>query len=208
MVCAGRNKSEQDYKYAVDLFLKTLGSVTGKTHRKYMSNKNDREAWRKWREHYGDKSHDRSFIRDFVQFGINTFFTTNTGVDYTYSIRFSWVVGGEAIERWEHNDRHTNVYLVQTGIKKKFGVKDGEGTADSVLPTVVNTVRLGEENFKKKFHNTSRGLMWCVANTTLYFHESVYCQSCSFSEQCRTLLRENYPKIYRKRGYANPSFKL
>jgi hypothetical protein len=62
-------------------------------------------------------------------------------------------------------------------------------------------VREVEEQFKRTYVGTQRGLLWCVANTTLYFHKSTVCSGCAMKTVCRSIEKANYPKIYKLRGY-------
>ena len=67
---------------------------------------------------------------------------------------------------------------------------------------MLNTLKPVEEKFKAQFHNTKKGLPWCVANTTLYFHKSALCVSCNYRDDCKEILKTEFPKVYIIRGYG------
>ena len=70
------------------------------------------------------------------------------------------------------------------------------------ISKLVVSIRPAEEQFKADYHNTKRGFLWCIANTTLYFHKSPKCATCNFKNECKELLKQEFPKIYVKRGYG------
>lgn len=51
--------------------------------------------------------------------------------------------------------------------------------------------------------NTPTGLTNCIATTTLYDHKDLSCNMCIYKEECKELLRTNYLKIYKQRGYGS-----
>lgn len=58
-----------------------------------------------------------------------------------------------------------------------------------------------EEYDKKRMLNTELGFINCSTSTTLFNHQSKYCQACSFKDPCLDRLKEVYPAIYEMRGY-------
>jgi hypothetical protein len=140
------------------------------------------------------------FVRKFLEYGIQSWFNDSSEKDYSHQIRFNWIFGKTAIERWNKCDIATNVYITRIGLKKnhKINVLKKETKIDEI----VMSIRPVEEKFKGEYHNTKRGLLWCVANTTLYFHKSSKCATCLFKNECKDILKQEYPKIYLKRGYG------
>lgn len=104
------------------------------------------------------------------------------------------------LQRWKKYDIDTNVYITRIGLKTDHKINVIKKKTD--IPALISTIRVVEEKFKAEYHNTNRGFMWCVANTTLYFHKSSKCATCKFKNECKELLKEEYPKIYVKRGYG------
>jgi hypothetical protein len=191
-------KKRQLYRYAVDLFVKTLQEVTKRPKFEYKCNDADTSCWDVFVDEFG-KNIGEEFVRNFLLFGFQSWFNNSCARDYSKSIRFSWVFGKAAIERWRANGIGTNMYIVRkSGIKKIVSYK----TANSVERRhIVNTIRPSEERIKGEFYNTKRGFAWCLTNTTLYFHKSVRCCGCGFKDECKEALRLNYPLIYKVRGY-------
>jgi len=50
-------------------------------------------------------------------------------------------------------------------------------------------------------HNTINGFNICILNTTLYRDKDEACQQCKYQNDCKILLKKNYPTIYKERGY-------
>lgn len=188
-------QKRQLFRYAVDTFISTLEKVT-KRKVSYKCNTADTTAWSNFITEYPTVGEE--FVLKFLQFGFQNWFDDND-VDHTYKIRFNWIFGKQAVKRWNKNSITTNVYLTRKGIKSKCNISVDN---KSKVPDWLGELRTAEECFKQKYHNTKRGFLWCVANTTLYHHRSNWCVGCDYKEDCKRLLLQEYPKIYVKRGYA------
>ncbi len=125
------------------------------------------------------------------------------------SIKLSWIIGKKAIKRYEKikikDSAHWSRFkryirsVVGTDVLDKFGVeRDAKVITDTSFLTKVNTI---EEGYKERFHNTEQGFLFCRSMTTLYFHKSEHCVLCKFKQDCKALLKDNWPKLYKKRGY-------
>lgn len=187
------------FKYAVDLFIELLEQVTKRKNVNYKCSNADTACWDNFMDTFSD-SIGEEFIKKFCEYGIQSWFNSGSKKDYSRDIRFNWVFGKTAIKRWNKHDISTNVYITRIGLKKEYDINVIKKHTE--LPNIVNTVRTVEEKFKETYHNTNRGFMWCVANTTLYFHKSSKCATCKFKQECKELLKNEYPKIYVKRGYG------
>lgn len=191
-------KKQKLFKYAVDTFVELLEQVT-KRKVPYKCNDSDIYSWNNFINTFSDRIGEE-FVRKFLEFGIQSWFNDGTEKDYSRQIRFSWIFGKAAIERWRKNDVATNVYITRAGLKKKYDINVLKRTNE--IQNIVIKLRPVEEKFKSEYHNTKRGLLWCIANTTLYFHKSSKCVTCLFKQECKELLKQEYPKIYDKRGYG------
>lgn len=191
-------KRQRLFRYAVDSFIELLGQVT-KRKVNYKCNNADTECWNNFMDTFTD-SIGEEFVRKFLEYGVQSWFNDGSEKDYSRQVRFSWIFGKTAIVRWNKNDISTNVFITRKGLKTKYKINLVKKKTE--LATIVTTVRLVEESFKAEYHNTKRGYLWCVANTTLYFHKSSKCVTCVFKNECKELLKQEYPKIYVKRGYG------
>lgn len=191
-------KQQRLFRYAVDLFIQLLGQVT---HRRvnYKCNDADVASFEKFLEEFGDGIGE-NFVREFTEYGIQSWFNDGNPRDYSRSVRISWIFGSNAIKRWYALPGHARTHYVRGYLKKnhKINVIKRETT----LPQLLTSLRLAEENHKARFYNTKRGLAWCVANTTLYFHKSTYCAGCEFKDVCKETLKTEFPKVYKQRGYG------
>lgn len=191
-------KRQRLFRYAVDTFVELLEQVT-KRKVNYRCNNGDTACWDNFMDTFSDRIGEE-FVRKFAEYGIQSWFNSGAKKDYSREIRFNWVFGKSAIERWNKYDIATNVYITRIGLKTdhKINVLKRKTT----LPELLLSIRPAEEKFKAEYHNTKRGLLWCVANTTLYFHKSPKCATCKFKTECKEILKQEYPKIYVKRGYG------
>ena len=187
------------FRYAVDLFVQLLEQVTNRKRINYTCNDADTICWNNFMDTFSDRIGE-DFIRKFCEYGIQSWFNDGTERDYSRSVRFTWIFGKSAIERWKKYDIETNVYITRIGIKKNHKINVIRKHTE--IPKIVSALRKTEEKFKAEFHNTRRGLLWCIANTTLYFHKSSLCATCNYKNECKKLLKQEYPKIYLRRGYG------
>lgn len=187
------------FRFAVDTFIDLLQQVSGRRRIDYRCSVSDLRSWDIFIDEYG-VSVGEDFIRKFVLYGIQSWFNKGSDIDYSKMIRFNWVIGRDAIERWRKLGQETNMEIVRNCLKKDYDIKPTRMHSD--IPAVVVTLRKSEERFKAEFHNENRGMMWCVANTTLYFHRSPLCATCKFKVECKKLLKQEYPLIYKRRGYG------
>ena len=185
------------FRFAVDLFCSTLKQVT-KRDFEYRCNKADIQSWDTFCETYGERIGE-NFIRDFNDYGFQTWFNDTCRKDYSKSIHFNWIYGKKGIQRYNKVSASARKYYVRKELKTNYKVHTGKCDNDA---TIFNTIRESEERFKEEYHNTQRGLLWCVANTTLYFHKSVHCTTCQFKDDCKLTLKQTMPRIYKLRGYG------
>jgi len=190
-------KRQRLFRYAVDTFIELLGQVT-KRKVNYKCNNSDTECWKYFMSVYPSVGED--FVRKFVEYGIQSWFNDGSEKDYSRQVRFSWVFGKSAINRWNKCSISTNVYITRACLKKKYNINVTKKQTN--ISEIITSVRSVEEKFKSDYHNTKRGFLWCIANTTLYFHKSSKCATCVFKKECKELLKQEYVKIYFKRGYG------
>lgn len=186
------------YRYAVDIFVALLNQVQYRS-RAYRCNDQDVMAWNKFVDYYKDIHIGEDFIKKFAQYGIQSWFNPSMTDLQKSNVRFAWVFSAAAIKRWNALGAETNVAVTRSCLKSIYDI---EGTKiKSKLSSVYTQLRNSEEGLKRTYHNRKRGLEWCIANTSLYFHRSALCASCLYKLECKQMLKENYPKIYKLRGY-------
>lgn len=186
------------FRYSVDLFIELLKQVTHRNNVNYRCNDADVLSFDKFMDEMGDVG--ENFIREFEEYGFQSWFNKSCERDYSHEIRFNWIFGMAAIKRWNALPGHARKNVVQRSLKKRVEVNTVK--RESSLSKLLNTVQTVEENYKSAYYNTNRGLLWCVANTTLYHHRSTYCAGCVFKDNCKEMLKTEYPKVYKIRGYG------
>lgn len=191
-------KKQRLFRFAVDLFIDLLEQVT-KRKVNYKCNNADTASWNSFVETFGDNIGEE-FVRKFTEYGIQSWFNPGAQRDYSRAVRFSWIFGSAAIKRWNALSAETRTWVVRNSLKTDYDINTLKRT--SLIPELVVKLRPIEEKFKSEFHNTNRGLLWCVANTTLFHHRSPHCATCKFKENCKEILKSEYHKIYIARGYG------
>lgn len=191
-------KKQRLFRFAVDLFIDLLEQVT-KRKVNYKCNNADTASWNSFVETFGDNIGEE-FVRKFTEYGIQSWFNPGAQRDYSRAVRFSWIFGSAAIKRWNALSAETRTWVVRNSLKTDYDINTLKRT--SLIPELVVKLRPIEEKFKSEFHNTNRGLLWCVANTTLFHHRSPHCATCKFKENCKEILKSEYNKIYIARGYG------
>ena len=189
------------YRYAVDEFVEMI-HVLQNRQVSYKCNDQDVHGWNKFVDYYSEQNItiDKSFVYNFLKYGLQSWFNPSCTEIQKRNCRFSWIFGTEAIKRYNALNVKARADVVRKGVQidlcEHIKVKT---TTDASL--VYLSVRNSEEKLKKEFHNTKKALAWCIANTSLFFHKSRLCATCLHKTDCKELLKTNFPKIYKLRGY-------
>lgn len=191
-------KRRKLFRFAVDNFIILLEQIT-KRKVNYKCNNADTACWDNFMDTFSN-SIGEDFIIKFLEYGFQSWFNDGSKEDYSKKIRFSWIFGKQAIVRWKKLDVATNVFITRSSLKKNHNIKIIK--KETEIAKIITSLRPIEEKFKSDFFNTKRGFLWCIANTTLYFHKSSKCVVCDFKKECKDVLKNEYPKIYVKRGYG------
>ena len=192
------------YRYAVDEFVEMIHFLQ-KRKVAYKCNDNDVSGWNKFVDYYSEQGVeiDKSFVYNFLKYGLQSWFNPSCTEMHKRNCRFSWVFGSEAVKRYNALNVKARASVVRKGVqndlRQHIECCKSKTTTDASL--LYLSVRVAEENLKREYHNTKRGLAWCMANTTLFFHKSSLCASCVNKAECKNILKDNFPKIYKLRGY-------
>lgn len=197
-------KKRSLYRYAVDTFIDLLGQVQ-KRSTAYRCNDIDTTCWNKFVDIYSDRGLviTKEFVKNFCEYGIQSWFNKDVEDEKKGRVRFNWVFSEKAIKRWDAMGAQGRKWAVRVGLKTDYNIKYKNTESSDRLKTLYTSIRPIEENFKKEYFNGLRGLSWCIANTSLYFHKSSFCVACKYKVECKEILRQNYSKIYKIRGYKD-----
>lgn len=189
------------FRESVDLFTTLLRQIKGQPGFVYRMTDADVRGFDGWVEAIGADKIGSEFMRRWAEYQFQSWFNDGTSKDYNHAVRYNWIFnGGSAVKRWRALPEEKRTWVVRTSLKKDFqvSVERKPTVADTELFT---TLRSSEEESKKRFAGTARGLIWCVATTTLYNHRSATCVVCKFKNDCLETLKREFPRIARGRGY-------
>ncbi len=139
------------------------------------------------------------YLKQYFEFQFNHWYKHTVVSKSVKNIQIEWIVGKKAIDRWNRSDRALSSFIVRKNFKTDIDVREKIKKEDynNILLNLNNI----EENEKERFHNTVKGHYNCIINTTLYNHKSLNCLNCSKRTDCKKLLKSEFPKIFKKRGY-------
>lgn len=192
-------KNRSLYRYAVDVFSDLLCQFQTRF-TTYCCNDLDVKCWNVFVEEFSSRNINftKGFIKDFCIYGVQSWFNSEENREACNRVRFSWVFSRKAIQRWDALNNKLRQRYVRI-LKKEYNITDNN--VKCRLGTIFQEVRTIEERFKKEFFNSRKGFSWCIANTTLYNHKSPLCKECVNKSDCKEVLRQNFYKIYKLRGY-------
>lgn len=114
-------------------------------------------------------------------------------------MNFAFIFGQKAVNRYLQRNQEYDWQLEDSNVVSKYKISKNEFE----LLFRVSTVKQSYQNPNRLIGlNTESGLVNCIATTTLYDINDHSCTQCKYSKECKELLRLNYPKIYKDRGYA------
>ena len=189
------------FRESVDLFTTLLRQIKGQPGFVYRMTDADVRGFDGWVEAIGADKIGSEFMRRWAEYQFQSWFNDGTSKDYNHAVRYNWIFnGGSALKRWQALPEEKRTWVVRTSLKRDFRVSvERKPTASDT--ELFTTLRPTEEELKKQFAGTTRGLIWCVANTTLYNHRSAACVVCKFKTDCLETLKREFPRIARGRGY-------
>ena len=193
------NNSRKLYHYAVDTFVELLSQIRGKKIR-YKCSDTDFANWDFFAFQYRNVNIGESYVREFIEFGLNYWYVVKQRDPRVSSCRFMNIFNKAMLARWDKLHPEFRTKIIRTELKQEYDIKIKKSSRISEL---VNQVRTGEERFKAQYHNKKKGLAWCIANTSLYFHKSSLCATCENKSICKDELKRQYPKVYKMRGYES-----
>jgi hypothetical protein len=200
---------EKMWRYAVDNFIRISSQIQKKEYINYIPNKIDRQCYDAFYDYFEKEKQyiGEDFVLKFIEFGFQSWYNNNYEhkVERVYSkgIRMSWVLSLKAVKRWNKLGYAINVNITRKNLKKKYKIVEKQNNNDEEYRRILISVRNSEEIFKSLSHNTYEGFANCIYYTTLYNHKSDLCKQCYFTNECKILLKENFHRIYKIRGYGN-----
>lgn len=136
------------------------------------------------------------FLYQYLTFQF-TYWNELTISAFDAKMKFAFIFGKKAFQRylirneeydWQLESNKVTALVTKSSLKTKLNIKDSFDRASNA-----------ETIYKVKFHNTEEGFANCILYTSLYDPKDNHCNSCIFKQDCKELLRMNYPHIYNER---------
>jgi len=146
------------------------------------------------------------WLIDFIELSFHWWYKREKSLKYgLQSIKLTWIIGKPSIERYE-NLKRDKAYAASY-FRSKMRLEIGARVRDKYRKINSNKVFLNlihkdnefEESHKRKLYGKPEGLLWCLANTTLFRESSSLCVSCVNRTRCIDLLQKEYPNIHKAR---------
>lgn len=167
---------------------------------KYKPNKSDFGVFKKFVTYYQSKYKKAkitdAFLIEYMNKQFEFMFYRNEVTDLKLNnVRLTWFFGDKAIKRWEEK-----LAKKQQSSATKFK-KNELSLLSKKYAITLNWLEVVEfeELEKARFHNTEAGIVWCCQNTNLFNPVSPVCRGCIFAGECKSLLRQEYPQIFKLR---------
>lgn len=160
------------------------------------------------KERYFELSLGSTWFFEYFSFQFE-YWRTKESRYYKGLAKLSWVIGPKAFTRWL-NKSNDYLYWCRTGVLF-FNKSLHKGDIDKLFNNKINISFLNKDNItqknveeieKKIYLNTKQGFIHCLNVTTLFNNQSLTCLKCKFKNNCKLLLQNNYPNIYKERGYV------
>lgn len=133
---------------------------------------------------YNESSIGENFLNNFFIFQFNYWKDKETNL----TPKLNWFIGKSAIERYfsiENIEKSNYFVALNTSKIENYKQKEEEDYSYKI-------------ELRKKRHNTKQGLLFCLEHTDLYI-KCLPCITCIHKEECKKLLKENYPLLWKRR---------
>ncbi len=147
---------------------------------------------------YGMKLVGKNFLWDYFIYGFNYWRDAKLQA-FHGQFRIELILGKKAFERFNDKEKDDHWVIEKSEIIKLYDFKK----SDLVVAQIVPYKGDYEVNIKKLYYGTPEGLYQCISNTTMYNHKHLLCIKCPFKDDCKKILKEKLPNIYKQRGYDN-----
>jgi hypothetical protein len=112
----------------------------------------------------------------------------------------AFVVGKKAFERWKDRDKEFDWQIETYPIIRLYDVQKSDLFTVHEQRTKVNRRHDSSKPIRKEYLNTKQGFAMCVQFTTLFDPADMSCIRCQSRNECKELLKANYPKIFEQRS--------
>lgn len=109
--------------------------------------------------------------------------------------RIELIIGKKAFLRFVDDSRDDKWVIKHSDIIRLYSLRKTDLIAAD-RPRYNNSY---EVPIKKKFHNTDRGFYICISSTTLFDSKHQPCQTCTFSNECKQLLKDKNESLFHSR---------
>lgn len=196
--------SRKDFRLVVDtynFFYKTINKKENNVLKMFPSRIKAIENFiEKFKNEFSVNFLQKDILDRYFEWSFNYWLDKENSKYGNKGIQIEWIISNASITRWKQANKKYVTYILGKTIRKKFNYEKRKGYKEN-WDNIFLKINPLEEIEKEKFHNTQKGYMNCSIFTTLYNHKSSNCLKCKYSINCKDNLKNEYPKLFKKRGY-------
>lgn len=195
------------YSAIIAIYEELFKQTTLNRNYKLIPNKVDRKliiSYIKWLdEKYHKEEIGVDFLINYFEFQFSHYVGMKT--KFNKVIMLNWLIGKKAIERWEKRNPKLK-WIVKVRINSEFSLNlretfkaENQIKKQTEREGFISQTNESEEIYKRRFHDTLKGFVYCQMFTTLYNPKSELCKVCLNREICKETLKTELPKFYKLR---------
>lgn len=197
--------SKAEFRKVVDYFREYYQAVTKNKDYKVTMTDNKAKVVENFillfKQNYNTNLLQDDILKKYFDYQFNFWYKKDAKYGKGTSIQLEWILGKQALQRWNDVDKKHLSFIVRKNLKKHNDFSKVKLKKKKSEFKVYIEVNEFEEIKKSKFINKDIGLEYCLQNTNMYNHKSQNCVSCKFKQECKQNLKIIYPIIYKIRGY-------
>lgn len=136
-----------------------------------------------------------NYLVDYFCFSFHYWSTKVTKREVT----LSWIIGKKTFSKWLEKKDGTNYYTDK--FLKEYNIDLHRLRQELSDEKEAPSLDVSEEVEKNRFVDPDAKLYNCTINTTMYNHRSINCLGCQNKQVCKSMLKDLFPQLYKKRGY-------
>jgi hypothetical protein len=111
-------------------------------------------------------------------------------------MKFSFIFGKKALARYLERDQEYDWQWMEGKIAHTLSLKEYKDTFEE---KTLHKASIIDTSYRKRFFELEDNIAYCLLYTSLYDPNDTCCNMCHQIDNCKELLRTNYPHLYKVR---------